>query len=42
MKSVYSSKKIKEIEKRYGLIIDKKYLNNIEWNIFRGSKLVKV
>ena len=36
------SKEIKEIEKEYNLVIDKKYLNKIEWDIFRSSKLIKV
>ena len=41
MKSVKNNN-IKEIEKKYGIIIDKKYLNKIEWNIFRSSILIKV
>ena len=31
--------KIEELEKKFNVKIDKKYLNKVKWNIFRGEKL---
>ena len=32
-------KKIEELENQFNVKIDKKYLNKVEWSIFRGEKL---
>ena len=35
-------KKIEKLEKEFDIIIDRKYLNNIEWDIMKGNKMVMI
>jgi hypothetical protein len=35
-------KKIEKLEKEFDLMIDRKYLNNIEWDIMKGNKMVMI
>lgn len=35
-------KRIEKLEKEFDLIIDRKYLNNIEWDIMKSNKMVMI